>query len=58
MTEMPQDPFIPGDFTALGQGAYNLFAALAQAGFTDAYALELTARVTVALLLNAAQAGK
>jgi hypothetical protein len=54
--KMPDDPFIPADFTAMGTGAYNMFAALVQAGFSEAYALELTARVTVALLLNSLQA--
>jgi hypothetical protein len=52
---MPQDPFIPGDFAGIGQGSYLLFAALVQAGFTEAYALEITSRVTMALVLQAVQ---
>jgi hypothetical protein len=52
---MPQDPFIPGDFSALASNAYTLFAALTQSGFTEAYALEIVTRVTVALFLNSPQ---
>lgn len=52
---MPQDPFIPGDFSELAANAYTLYAALIQSGFTEACALEIVIRVTVALFLSTAQ---
>ncbi len=52
MTDMPADPFLPGDATALGAAAYNLFAGLVQGGFAEPYALELVKGVLIALMLN------
>jgi hypothetical protein len=52
---MPEDPFVPVDFARLGRAVNALFAGQVNAGMAEAYALEITCRVTVALILNAVQ---
>lgn len=49
---LPQDPFLPDDLSAFGRGAYNFYAALVQAGFTEPQALDLTKTIVLNMLLS------
>jgi hypothetical protein len=53
MSDMPQDPFIPDDLSQFGQGAYNFYASLKNAGFTEEQALDLTKTIVINMLMNA-----
>jgi len=55
---MPQDPFLPDDLSQFGQGAYNFYASLRNAGFTEDQSMDLTKTIIINMLVTAMKAAQ